>query len=43
MIGSPTIRWPDRLLSLTVLRFILWITFATLSHDGVLSDPFKLA
>lgn len=43
MISAPTIRWPDRVLALTLLRFILWIAIASFSHEGVLSDPFKLA
>jgi hypothetical protein len=30
-------------MALTVLRLVLWVTVAAFSHEGILSDPFKLA
>jgi len=43
VIGANTIRWPDRLLSIMALRLALWVAVAAFSHEGVLSDPFKVA
>ena len=43
MFGSPTFRWPDRLASVLVLRLILWVFVAAFTHEGILSDPFKVA
>ncbi len=43
MIGKPTFRWPDRVFALMALRLLLWVAAATFSHEGILSDPFKLA
>lgn len=38
-----TVRWPDRLASLMVVRLILWLAIAVWVHQGFYSDPFKLA
>lgn len=38
-----TMRWTDRLAALTLARFVLWITIAVFSHEGILTDPWKLA
>ncbi|HVH47785.1 MAG TPA: hypothetical protein VM925_35860 [Labilithrix sp.] len=43
MIGKETLRWPDRLLSITALRLVLWVLVATFTHQGILSDPFNVA
>jgi hypothetical protein len=43
MIGKATIRWPDRVLSITALRLVIWVTVAAFTHQGILSDPFKVA
>ena len=43
MIGRATIRWPDRLMALTALRLVLWVVVAAFTHEGILSDPFKVA
>lgn len=43
MIGKATLRWPDRVMSFMALRLILWVTVAAFSHEGILSDPFKVA
>lgn len=42
--GKPqTVRWPDRIASLMVIRLVVWVMVATFSHEGILSDPFKVA
>src|SRR5262245_27638196 len=41
--GTPTFRWPDRLLNLMVVRLIVWVALASWVHVGVLSDAFKVA
>jgi hypothetical protein len=43
MISRATIRWPDRVMALTALRLLVWVAVATFTHEGILSDPFKLA
>jgi hypothetical protein len=43
MIGKGTIRWPDRVVSIMALRLVLWVTVATFTHAGILSDPFRVA
>lgn len=43
MIAKPTFRWPDRIASVFVLRLVLWVAVAVFSHEGVLSDAFKVA
>ena len=43
MIGKATLRWPDRVVSLTALRLVLWVLVATFTHEGILSDPFNVA
>ena len=43
MTGKATIRWPDRIMALTALRLILWVIVAAFTHEGILSDPFKVA
>jgi hypothetical protein len=37
-----TVRWTDRLVSLTVLRLVVWVAVAAFVYQGVLSDAFKL-
>lgn len=41
--AKPTIRWPDRVFSLMALRLVLWVMVAAFTHEGILSDPFKVA
>ncbi|MBX3222236.1 MAG: hypothetical protein KF795_17085 [Labilithrix sp.] len=43
MIGRTTLRWPDRVMSMMALRLVLWVTVAAFTHEGILSDPFKVA
>jgi hypothetical protein len=43
MMGKGTFRWPDRVMSLTVLRLLLWVAVAAFSHQGILTDPFNVA
>lgn len=38
-----TVRWPDRLASLTLVRLILWLALATWVHQGFYTDAFKVA
>ena len=38
-----TVRWPDRLASLMLVRLILWLAIAVWVHQGFYSDPFKVA
>ncbi len=41
--AGPTVRWPDRVLSLLTLRLVLWVAVAAYTHEGILSDPFNVA
>lgn len=43
MIRRVTVRWPDRVFAMTSLRLILWVAIVLFTHEGILSDPFKLA
>lgn len=38
-----TMRWTDRLAALTLARFVIWIAVAVYSHEGILTEPWKLA
>lgn len=38
-----TRRWPDRVVSITLLRLVVWVALAAWVYQGILSDPFKLA
>jgi hypothetical protein len=38
-----TLRWPDRLASITMLRLVVWVLVASFTHEGILSDPFRVA
>lgn len=41
--GPRTVRWTDRVVDVTALRFIVWVAIAVWVWQGVLTDPFKLA
>jgi len=43
MVTNMTVRWPDRILALMPLRFLIWIVVAAFTHEGVLSDPWRVA
>lgn len=43
MNGAPTNRWLDRLASITALRLAVWVIIASISHEGVLTDPNRVA
>ncbi len=38
-----TVRWTDHLAALTLARFVIWVAVAVYSHEGILTDPWKLA
>src|SRR5678815_4605872 len=38
-----TVRWTDRLFSLTALRLVLWVVVAGYVYQGIFTDPFNLA
>ena len=38
-----TSRWTDRLANVTLVRLVVWIAVAAWVHQGIYSDPFKLA
>lgn len=37
-----TIRWTDRLASMTLLRLVLWVMIVAYTHEGIVTDPFSL-
>ena len=42
-IFARTSRWTDRLADVTLIRLVLWVAIAAWVHQGIYSDPFKLA
>jgi hypothetical protein len=40
---SETVRWTDRLASMTLLRLVLWVTVVAWTHAGIFTDPWNLA
>jgi len=38
-----TVRWTDRLASITLVRLIVWVAVAAWVHHGIYTDAFKLA
>lgn len=38
-----TIRWTDRLASMTLLRLVLWVTVVAWTHAGIFTDPWNIA
>ena len=40
---TETVRWTDRLASMTALRLVIWVLVIAYTHAGIVSDPLNLA
>lgn len=45
--GAPlfpqTVRFTDRIFSMLALRLVLWVFVASITHEGIFTDPFNIA
>ena len=38
-----TVRWTDRIADVTVIRLVVWLAIAGFVHQGIYTDPYKVA